>query len=81
METCNSAANLKKQWNTGLLLGCLLEGKCKLENTGYTSKYVTKPRNDFCDCKKNNNVYNRKVTVNSVSGRSLRFVADKQLSD
>ena len=27
---------------------------------------------------RNNNDYNSKVTVNSISGRILRFVADKQ---
>ena len=46
-------------------------------NACYTSKNVTKPRKTTVTAtvSKNSNVYNRKVAVNSISDRSLRFVA------
>ena len=58
-----------KHW---FIIRLFIGGQVQTRNTYYTSKNVTEPKNDYCDCycDCDSNVYNIKVTVNSISGRS-----------
>ena len=54
-------------------------GQMQTRNTGYTSKNVTKPKitivSATLNVSRNSNVYNSKVKISSISGRSWRIVA------